>query len=252
MSTEILCSCVSKIEELSSTVRLQGEMLMAQQRFLATMVLEKLTKRPGGEMELLNRLADMVALPSVELVMHGTDDENRTSDAAASAEAEVTVFTDVYKLAKQKGCDRLRKETARMLGPLMLKSDLDTADIEFLEDDLPSVFSSTVFPRLKNEDDYWHKMELSYMQLGESENGLPSDVKQRLLRLLDLPMLSHSVSLKFEQHLKRIRWGPSVLDDLKKQILVQPKRKYKFEPGAVVVTAGFEIGPHPQRVGRSF
>eukprot|EP01060_Flectonema_neradi_P013486 TRINITY_DN20261_c0_g1_i1.p1 TRINITY_DN20261_c0_g1~~TRINITY_DN20261_c0_g1_i1.p1 ORF type:complete len:116 (+),score=23.69 TRINITY_DN20261_c0_g1_i1:33-350(+) len=55
---------------------------------------------------------------------------------------EILLLKDVYQVAKNqfRGSDNLRKEAARMLGSLMLNSDSEPEDIEFLTDDLQSVF----------------------------------------------------------------------------------------------------------------
>eukprot|EP01060_Flectonema_neradi_P007339 TRINITY_DN1509_c1_g1_i1.p1 TRINITY_DN1509_c1_g1~~TRINITY_DN1509_c1_g1_i1.p1 ORF type:complete len:667 (+),score=99.52 TRINITY_DN1509_c1_g1_i1:48-2048(+) len=232
-------SHVLTLEELTALVRSQGEELnslkeslkserktvRALERFVAEIVLEN----KGSNVKLDDRFADIIN-PSVEL-MGGID-----GDEAA---IEVPVYKEVYEMAKEMKSDKLRKETARMLGSLMVKSELNRHnfdDIKFLEEDVKAIFSSTDFPLLINEDELWDKLELSYMSFGSSENGLPADVKQDLLRKLDLRMLSDSVARKLMDHLRHINWGPSIIDELKNQISIKPKRKYRFGPRAVVVT----------------
>eukprot|EP01060_Flectonema_neradi_P014019 TRINITY_DN20733_c0_g1_i1.p1 TRINITY_DN20733_c0_g1~~TRINITY_DN20733_c0_g1_i1.p1 ORF type:complete len:506 (+),score=73.22 TRINITY_DN20733_c0_g1_i1:49-1518(+) len=209
---------MSSMEELIAAVKKQGEILRIQQRCMATMMLEKFTG--DGADELLDVFSEVVT-PSVEL-MKGIDD--------AAADAEIAVFRKVHKLAKDKGSDNLRKGAARVLGSLMLTSDSKPEDIEFLSDDLPSVFSSTVYPRLLNEDEFFNKMESCYMYFGPHENGLPPDEKIELLLLLDLPILSDNRSRYVKRLLSLITWGTVVTDGWRMQNSVKPKRTYKYDP----------------------
>eukprot|EP01060_Flectonema_neradi_P010030 TRINITY_DN1716_c1_g2_i2.p1 TRINITY_DN1716_c1_g2~~TRINITY_DN1716_c1_g2_i2.p1 ORF type:complete len:359 (+),score=76.36 TRINITY_DN1716_c1_g2_i2:789-1865(+) len=221
---------MSEVQKLSAVVRSQAK---AQHRFMEVMMFDKLTG--GGEVgerqqiHLNGGIETIIASPSVELICGIVDD-------GTALDSEVSLLKDTYQVAKDRGSDSLGKEAARMLGSLMLKSDSKPEEIEFLEDDLQYVFSSKAYPQLINEDDFFDKMEAAFMWMGPSEAGLPAAIKEKLLALLDLPMLTYSVTRRVERYLRHNQWGPPLLADMRLREFVRPKREYKLEPPAVVVT----------------
>eukprot|EP01060_Flectonema_neradi_P001945 TRINITY_DN11194_c0_g1_i1.p1 TRINITY_DN11194_c0_g1~~TRINITY_DN11194_c0_g1_i1.p1 ORF type:complete len:631 (+),score=96.27 TRINITY_DN11194_c0_g1_i1:51-1943(+) len=215
------------VEDLAATVKRQGEMLKAQQRLLATMMLEKYTATAEVN-DILEMFAETVT-PSVEL-MKGIDD--------ATIDADVPLFRRVHELAVDKRSDSLRKKTSQMLGSLMLKSDLNPDSIAFLSNDLPSVFSSSFYPRLVNEDDYLKQMLAASSLLSANES-------MQLVPLLDLPMLSDSAIHFLERELRN---NPTVFDELRNQKFVSPKRKYKFDQNTNLGGTKSESGIRPTAV----
>eukprot|EP01060_Flectonema_neradi_P036318 TRINITY_DN6950_c0_g1_i1.p1 TRINITY_DN6950_c0_g1~~TRINITY_DN6950_c0_g1_i1.p1 ORF type:complete len:612 (+),score=93.29 TRINITY_DN6950_c0_g1_i1:56-1837(+) len=237
-----------QVKELTAMVRSQEEclrvkgilveqlaaMARAQQRFMGTMMLEKLTGEVG-EPEILEGFADVLA-PSVGLTNGIVID-----DDAANAEA-VELFKKVHKLAKDRESGNLRKKAAQMLGSLMLKSDSEPEEIEFMYDDLVSVFSSATYPRLLNEVNFFEKMEAAFTLLNSGKECPLSNikVKRKLVSLLDFQELSFSsarrVELWAEAPTDGWKWNPSFLSELKTREFVHPKREYKSGQRVFVVT----------------
>ena len=63
-----------------------------------------------------------------------------------------------------------------------VKADLKgDGTLELVEDDLRNVFSSTCFPRLLNEDEYFNTLLIGYLGMGETEEGVPCPTQEGTL-----------------------------------------------------------------------
>ena len=158
-------------------------------------------------------------LRSSEEIMVGMTD--------AEAATELTTYKEVHRVAREKESAKLVEGSSRLLGTLSLHPDMKCADIgfvkadlkgdgklELVEDDLRNVFSSTCFPRLLNEDEYFNTLQIGYLGMGETEEGVPAQLRKELFLLLDWPRLSHSSKEEVKSQFDNTSWGAEILREL--------------------------------------
>ena len=158
-------------------------------------------------------------LRSSEKIMVGMTD--------AEAATEMTTYTEVHRVAREKESAKLVEGSSRLLGSLALHPDMRCDDIgfvkadlkgdgtlELVEDDLRNVFSSTCFPRLLNEDEYFNTLLIGYLGMGETEEGVPAQLRKELFLLLDWPRLSHSSKEEVRSQFENTSWGAEILREL--------------------------------------
>ena len=158
-------------------------------------------------------------LRSSEEIMVGMTD--------AEAATELTTYKEVHRVAREKESAKLVEGSSRLLGTLSLHPDMKCADIgfvkadlkgdgklELVEDDLRNVFSSTCFPRLLNEDEYFNTLQIGYLGMGETEEGVPAQLRKELFLLLDWPRLSNSSKEEVKSQFDNTSWGAGILREL--------------------------------------
>ena len=158
-------------------------------------------------------------LRSSEEIMVGMTD--------AEAATELTTYKEVHRVAREKESTKLVEGSSRLLGTLSLHPDMKCADIgfvkadlkgdgklELVEDDLRNVFSSTCFPRLLNEDEYFETVRIGYLGMGETEDGVSAQLRKELFLLLDWPRLSHSSKEEVKSRFDNTSWGAEILREL--------------------------------------
>ena len=158
-------------------------------------------------------------LRSSEKIMVGMTD--------AEAATEMTTYKEVHRVAREKESAKLVEGSSRLLGSLALHPDMRCNDIgfvkadlkgdgtlELVEDDLRNVFSSTCFPRLLNEDEYFNTLLIGYLGMGETEEGVPAQLRKELFLLLDWPRLSHSSKEEVKSQFENTSWGAEILREL--------------------------------------
>ena len=177
-------------------------------------------------------------LRSSEEIMVGMTD--------AEAATELTTYKEVHWVAREKESAKLVEGSSRLLGTLSLHPDMKCADIgfvkadlkgegklELVEDDLRNVFSSTCFPRLLNEDEYFNTLQTGYLGMGETEEGVPAQLRKELFLLLDWPRLSDSSKEEVKSQFDNTSWGAEILRELEdSNNWGTMKRTYK-RPGLV-------------------
>ena len=177
-------------------------------------------------------------LRSSEEIMVGMTD--------AEAATELTTYKEVHRVAREKESTKLVEGSSRLLGTLSLHPDMKCADIgfvkadlkgdgklELVEDDLRNVFSSTCFPRLLNEDEYFNTLQIGYLGMGETEEGVPAQLRKELFLLLDWPRLSNSSKEEVKSQFDNTSWGAEILRELEdSNNWGTVKRTYK-RPGLV-------------------
>ena len=127
----------------------------------------------------------------------------------------------------EKESAKLVEGSSRLLGTLSLHPDMKCADFGFVkadlkgdgklepvEDDLRNVFSSTCFPRLLNEDEYFETVRIGYLSLTTSEDGVSPQLRKELFLLLDWPRLSSSGKEKVKSEFDNTSWGAEILREL--------------------------------------
>ena len=158
-------------------------------------------------------------LRSSEEIMDGMTD--------AEAATELTTYKEVHRVAREKESAKLVEGSSRLLGTLSLHPDMKCADIgfvkadlkgdgklELVEDDLRNVFSSTCFPRMLNEDEYFNTLQIGYLGMGETEEGVSPQLRKELFLLLDWPRLSSSGKEKVKSQFDNTSWGAEILREL--------------------------------------
>ena len=182
-------------------------------------------------------------LRSSEEIMVGMTD--------AEAATELTTYKEVHWVAREKESAKLVEGSSRLLGSLSLHPDMKCADFGFVkadlkgdgklepvEDDLRNVFSSTCFPRLLNEDEYFNTLQIGYLGMGETEEGVPAQLRKELFLLLDWPRLSHSSKEEVKSQFDNTSWGAEILRELEdSNNWGTVKRTYKWPRYERVVTA---------------
>ena len=182
-------------------------------------------------------------LRSSEKIMVGMTD--------AEAATELTTYKEVHRVAREKESAKLVEGSSRLLGTLSLHPDMKCADIgfvkadlkgdgklELVEDDLRNVFSSTCFPWMLNEDEYFNTLQIGYLGMGETEEGVPAQLRKELFLLLDWPRLSHSSKEEVKSQFDNTSWGAEILRELEDSSnWGTVKRTYKWPRYERVVTA---------------
>ena len=223
---------MTTIDSLSSVLR-------SHQRFMAKLLVEVVSRKEESG-ALMDSFSEV--LRSSEEIMDGMTD--------AEAATELTTYKEVHRVAREKESAKLVEGSSRLLGSLSLHPDMKCADIgfvkadlkgdgkmELVEDDLRNVFSSTCFPRLLNEDEYFNTLQIGYLGMGETEEGVPAQLRKELFLLLDWPRLSHSSKEEVRSQFDNTSWGAEILRELEdSNNWGTVKRTYKW-PSERVVTA---------------
>ena len=224
---------MATIDSLSSVLR-------SHQRFMAKLLVEMVSRKEESG-ALMDSFSEV--LRSSEEIMDGMTD--------AEAATELTTYKEVHRVAREKESAKLVEGSSRLLGSLSLHPDMKCDDIgfvkadlkgdgklELVEDDLRNVFSSTCFPRLLNEDEYFNTLQIGYLGMGETEEGVPAQLRKELFLLLDWPRLSHSSKEEVKSQFDNTSWGAEILRELEdSNNRGTVKRTYKWPRYERVVTA---------------
>ena len=199
-----------------TTVDSLSSVLRSHQRFMAKLLVEVVSRKEESG-ALMDSFSEV--LRSSEEIMVGMTD--------AEAATELTTYKEVHRVAREKESAKLVEGSSRLLGALSLHPDMKCADIgfvkadlkgdgklELVEDDLRNVFSSTCFPRLLNEDEYFSTLQIGYLGMGETEEGVPAQLRKELFLLLDWPRLSHSSKEEVRSQFDNTSWGAEILREL--------------------------------------
>ena len=199
-----------------ATVDSLSSVLRSHQRFMAKLLVEVVSRKEESG-ALMDSFSEV--LRSSEEIMVGMTD--------AEAATELTTYKEVHRVAREKESAKLVEGSSRLLGTLSLHPDMKCADIgfvkadlkgdgklELVEDDLRNVFSSTCFPRLLNEDEYFNTLQIGYLGMGETEEGVPAQLRKELFLLLDWPRLSHSSKEEVRSQFDNTSWGAEILREL--------------------------------------
>ena len=224
---------MTTIDSLSSVLR-------SHQRFMAKLLVEVVSRKEESG-ALMDSFSEV--LRSSEEIMDGMTD--------AEAATELTTYKEVHRVAREKESAKLVEGSSRLLGTLSLHPDMKCDDIgfvkadlkgegklELVEDDLRNVFSSTCFPRMLNEDEYFNTLQIGYLGMGETEEGVPAQLRKELFLLLDWPRLSHSSKEEVKSQFDNTSWGAEILRELEdSNNWGTVKRTYKWPRYERVVTA---------------
>ena len=199
-----------------ATVDSLSSVLRSHQRFMAKLLVEVVSRKEESG-ALMDSFSEV--LRSSEEIMDGMTD--------AEAATELTTYKEVHRVAREKESAKLVEGSSRLLGTLSLHPDMKCADIgfvkadlkgegklELVEDDLRNVFSSTCFPRMLNEDEYFNTLQIGYLGMGETEEGVPAQLRKELFLLLDWPRLSHSSKEEVRSQFDNTSWGAEILREL--------------------------------------
>ena len=223
-----------------ATVDSLSSVLRSHQRFMAKLLVEVVSRKEESG-ALMDSFSEV--LRSSEEIMVGM-----TNTEAAT---ELTTYKEVHRVAREKESANLVEGSSRLLGTLSLHPDMKCDDIgfvkadlkgegklELVEDDLRNVFSSTCFPRLLNEDEYFNTFQTAYKCMDEREEGVPAQLRKELFLLLDWPRLSSSSKEEVKSQFDNTSWGAEILRELEdSNNWGTVKRTYKWPRSERVVTA---------------
>ena len=137
--------------------------------------------------------------------------------------SSVVVYKNLYQSATILKCEELRKATAMMLGALTLRSNIDMIEIDYLENDLVSVFSSPEYPNLHSEDQFYECLDAAMMSFN-------SELKKNLILTLDTHRLSETKLIEFNNFIDGYDWKDDVLEEIDNSYSYEAKRMFKL-PG---------------------